>query len=584
METHITKKAGSLHLLSAARRTRNGMDVLGPTSECHSDTDSSSDHPLGQLASAGLAHRVALPVALIVCEVLATSIWLDTAALAGSHGLARLIGDWGPAAVQWAVAFAALWLTFGWRIGNSALRRLSAEAGRPPVSYTLLLGHVGILIVFAALSVVLFGKNPAHFPAGLLAGGWLTAGTLASVLAALAFLPAKLWFALLHDTRWAALYAAIGAAGASVFATASHSLWRPLGRVTFSVVAALLHPFLKHVSADPVSLTIGSSIFNVTIAPQCSGLEGVGLMLIFGTAWLWFFRDECRFPQALLLIPGGMLLTWLLNTVRIAALILVGNAGAPEIALGGFHSQAGWMAFNAVAVGFCLTLRRVPWLTRTATAPSKSPVENATAAYLGPLLAIFAAAMISGAAANGFEWLYPLRFFAAAGALWYFRRTYANLDWRFGWGAPIIGVVVLVMWLALDSVAGKHLDSGIAVGMAALNPPARIAWLSFRTLAAVVTVPIAEELAFRGFLIRRLISANFETLDLRRYTYLAVFVSAVAFGMMHGERWLAGILAGLLYAVALLRRGRIGDAVVAHATTNAVLAVWILLRGQWYLW
>jgi CAAX prenyl protease-like protein len=106
----------------------------------------------------------------------------------------------------------------------------------------------------------------------------------------------------------------------------------------------------------------------------------------------------------------------------------------------------------------------------------------------------------------------------------------------------------------------------------------------FRTVAAVITVPIAEELAFRGFLIRRLTSADFETLSSRHYTYVAVLVSSVAFGLLHGDRWLAGTLAGLIYAVAYLRRGRIGDAVVAHATTNALLAVCVLLGGKWDLW
>jgi membrane protease YdiL (CAAX protease family) len=47
---------------------------------------------------------------------------------------------------------------------------------------------------------------------------------------------------------------------------------------------------------------------------------------------------------------------------------------------------------------------------------------------------------------------------------------------------------------------------------------------------------------------------------------------------------LAGTLAGLIYAVAFLRRGRIGDAVMAHATTNALLAVYVLLGGKWDLW
>jgi exosortase E/protease (VPEID-CTERM system) len=528
--------------------------------------------------------RLGLLTGLLILELIAMSIWLDTAALDGRGWLARVVGQWGPPSVQWVVAFGALWLTFGWRPGREALQRFSSENGQSGFSYAGLLWHLSALFLFGGLSALLFGKIPAQFPTNLLAAVWLAAGILAAVLAAVAFLPLKLWFGIIRETRWAAVYAALGAAGASLFGSASHSLWKPLARLTFEVVLALLHPYLAHVSVDWASLTIGGRGFEATIAPQCSGLEGVGLMLMFGVAWLWFFRQECRFPQALLLIPVGMVLIWLLNAVRIAGLVLIGNAGSPGIALGGFHSQAGWISFNAVALGFCLTLRRVPWLMRREAAASKRSAENPTAAYLVPLLAIFVATMISGAASSQFEWLYPLRFFAAAGALWYFRRSYAGLDWRFGWLAPVIGGVVLALWLGLDWTAGKHPASGIAAGLAALPVSVRIAWLAFRTLGAVVTVPIAEELAFRAFLIRRLMAADFESVDTKRYSYAAILVSSIVFGLMHGDRWLAGTAAGVLYAIAFLRRGRIGDAVVAHATTNALLAGYVLVSGNWGFW
>jgi membrane protease YdiL (CAAX protease family) len=50
------------------------------------------------------------------------------------------------------------------------------------------------------------------------------------------------------------------------------------------------------------------------------------------------------------------------------------------------------------------------------------------------------------------------------------------------------------------------------------------------------------------------------------------------------DRWLAGIAAGLLYAVALYARKRLSDAVVAHGVTNALLAVHVLTGERWSLW
>ena len=53
---------------------------------------------------------------------------------------------------------------------------------------------------------------------------------------------------------------------------------------------------------------------------------------------------------------------------------------------------------------------------------------------------------------------------------------------------------------------------------------------------------------------------------------------------MHGQHWIAGMLAGLAFAALSKWRGRIGDAVVAHATSNLLLGAWVLLRGDWAQW
>ena len=97
-------------------------------------------------------------------------------------------------------------------------------------------------------------------------------------------------------------------------------------------------------------------------------------------------------------------------------------------------------------------------------------------------------------------------------------------------------------------------------------------------------MPIVEELAFRGFLIRRLMANDFESLDPRQFTWFAVLVSSLVFGLLHGDRWIAGSIAGLIYAGVMLRRGSIGDAVAAHATTNALIAFAVLVGGKWNLW
>ena len=94
-------------------------------------------------------------------------------------------------------------------------------------------------------------------------------------------------------------------------------------------------------------------------------------------------------------------------------------------------------------------------------------------------------------------------------------------------------------------------------------------------IGSTIIVPFAEELAFRGYLIRKLIKSNFENVPLTHFTWLSFAASSILFGILHG-RWLAGTIAGMAYALAVSRRGQLGDAELAHATTNALIAAWVI--------
>jgi membrane protease YdiL (CAAX protease family) len=59
-------------------------------------------------------------------------------------------------------------------------------------------------------------------------------------------------------------------------------------------------------------------------------------------------------------------------------------------------------------------------------------------------------------------------------------------------------------------------------------------------------------------------------------------LSSASFGLLHGQ-WLAGTVAGAGYAVAFYRSGKLGDAVIAHVTTNGLIALIVLVSGTWSL-
>lgn len=499
------------------------------------------------------------------------------------------------ALLQIAIASGSFFLALSYLRARDSFEQLSKSLKQIPIRWGLLAVHLAALTGFIGLSLLPAGNDISGY---VIVALWYATGALAIVLAGCAFVPPGPAYRFVRGTGYAWVYAAVAGIVAwrfvittklwngVVWNPAIDLSWKPATDLTFSMVQALLRPFLSHMVADRATMTIGDPRFKVIILPWCAGFEGIALMLVFSVAWLVYFRREFRFPRALLLVPAGMLVIWLSNAVRIAALVLIGVAGAPAVAAGGFHSQAGWIAFNCVALSFAILTRRMPWfaIPTREPAPLARTEHNPTAAYLLPFLAILAAAMVSRAVSGGFEWLYPLRFVAALISIWFFRRQYRDLDWRFGGFAVLAGCVVFGIWLGLDIVTGAHSANALRSALSALPASERAAWLLVRVAAAAITVPVAEELAFRGFLIRRLSSADFESLSPRYYTYSAVLISSLAFGVLHGDRWLAGTLAGIIYATAFLRRGRIGDAVIAHATTNALLAACVLLFGRWDLW
>jgi exosortase E/protease (VPEID-CTERM system) len=337
------------------------------------------------------------------------------------------------------------------------------------------------------------------------------------------------------------------------------------------------------VVCDPARFLVGTTKFPAVIAPQCSGCEGIGLIWVFLGAYLWWFRRELRFPRAWLLVPLGTVVIWLANAARITALIAVGTWVSADIAAGGFHSQAGWLAFNAVALGLVLLSRRSRYFMKTNQPTDQAARVNPSAAALAPLFSIVAVTMLTAALTVNFDILYPLRVLAAACVLLYFRRSYAEIHRVPCWQAVALGAGTFGVWMALEPLHPAGANTAMAEGLHQLPQAGAMAWLAFRVLGSVITVPIAEELAFRGCLIRRLVSSDWTGVPPGHFTWLSFVVSSLLFGALHG-RWLAGTLAGTVYALVLYRRGEIVDAIAAHATTNALIAGFVLATGDWTLW
>jgi exosortase E/protease (VPEID-CTERM system) len=360
------------------------------------------------------------------------------------------------------------------------------------------------------------------------------------------------------------------------------SLTQPVGdrltgsalRATTAVLSVIAGPDLV---VEPRDRTLVLDDFAVEVSSLCSGAEGMGLMLVLVGVYLVRFRSDLRFPQALVLVALAPVLAYVANIVRMSALLWVGGTMSAAVAYGGFHSKAGWVLYCGLALGLVAWVRRSPWFSREVPAVEG---DNPAAIYLGPLLVGLALALLTGLVSDGFEALYPVRVLGVALALWFVRKSLPSPRWAFSPVPLAVGVLVLVLWLLLAHSPSLEEGEMLRARLAGMGLTGR-AWVVFRVLGAVVTVPIAEELAFRGFLMRRLVRADFWEVDLARAgrRLWPLVGSSLAFGVLHSSM-LAGALAGVAYGLVAGWRGRLADAVVAHGLTNGLLMAWGLLRGE----
>ena len=168
------------------------------------------------------------------------------------------------------------------------------------------------------------------------------------------------------------------------------------------------------------------------------------------------------------------------------------------------------------------------------------------------------------------------------------------LDFRVrNWGGSLlIGVAVFAIWIAPDRIfPGYHahwLFTNSVTGSVATSLPesSRGDWaiLTLRTLRAALFVPIAEELFWRGWLMRWIVSQDFTKVPLGAWSARAFWIVAVLFAVEHGALWDVGLAAGILYNWWMVRTKSLGDVILAHGITNLVLSAYVIFANQWQYW
>ena len=361
---------------------------------------------------------------------------------------------------------------------------------------------------------------------------------------------------------------------------------------------------------DPTGLlTFGNEAYSVGITGDCSGYEGITLVAVLLGVFCYLERRTLKMPQALLIFPLAMLAMFVLNALRLVFLIEIGRL-SPEIAMAGFHPVAGWVNLIATLIIAGIILNKNSFFARPnenisdfhssefqegdltispQPGAKQMAVQDAFTLESSEHLKYFLLPMVLWIGANlltqmfsmEFRWLYPIPVLVVGALLYQYRANYTFLKAKLTVLPVLVGILVFGVWIILippDLELGTQFETSLF----SASPVITVLWLLFRIVGTSVMVPILEELAFRGFMQPQLQSYAHDKLDLPRIAsiFFAIALTSLAFGLMHSE-WIAGSIAGVFYGLLRAWRNRVGDAIVAHAVTNFILAMYVLLSGYW---
>ncbi len=155
----------------------------------------------------------------------------------------------------------------------------------------------------------------------------------------------------------------------------------------------------------------------------------------------------------------------------------------------------------------------------------------------------------------------------------------------------LVGVLVTVLWIAPEFSTFYRTWfcwplGSLPAPSTAPSPyePAVCGWTLtiIKLIGSAFVIAPVEEVFFRSFLYRWLQKRDFLSVPLSRFDLSAFLWMVFLFTLEH-DRPLAAAVAGALYGLAAIRFG-LSSAIVAHVTTNLLLAIYVIHQGAWAFW
>jgi CAAX prenyl protease-like protein len=186
---------------------------------------------------------------------------------------------------------------------------------------------------------------------------------------------------------------------------------------------------------------------------------------------------------------------------------------------------------------------------------------------------------------------------AAMAFVWPGYRQYAR---RVSWLGALVGALGAAAWIGLATWQRgwmPELAERTGIGWlkslgqrSAFNPMHEIdqlglayAFLAVRLFGLAVVVPVIEEFFLRGFVMRFVMRDRWWEVPFGTVSRAAVIAGTLVPILMHPQEAVAALVWFSAVTWLMIRTRSIWDCVLAHAVTNALMGIYVIASGQWWL-
>ena len=183
-----------------------------------------------------------------------------------------------------------------------------------------------------------------------------------------------------------------------------------------------------------------------------------------------------------------------------------------------------------------------------------------------------------------YPWIYTLKIALTLAALLLVRSTFAEFPRHVTPLAIIVGIVGAAVWIGLSQAFGHSTRSQF-------NPFAELAgnmaltwgFFALRLVGLVIIVPLAEELFLRGFMMRFFVAAEWWKVPFGQLNALAIAVGTILPMFSHPGELVAAAVWFSMVTWLMVKTKNFWNCVVAHALTNLLLGIYVVVSGNWHL-